>query len=317
MKTNKVKGLLCGIVAAITYGMNPLGALNLYTDGINADTVLFYRYGLAVVIIAILMLFQKQSFSIKKKELPTVLLLGVLFAISSLALFISFNHISAGIASTILFVYPVMVAVIMAVFFKEKITPIVVFSILLALVGISLLYQDDSGVAISTTGILLVMLSSLAYAVYIVVINKSSIDLPPLKITFYVMVFGTLTIFIHSLFESTNNLQVLTTPSMWGWAVMLAIFPTVISLVLMVIAVKELGSTPTAIMGALEPVTAVMISVVVFDEIFTNRLAYGILLILLAVVLIIAGKPLVMKLNHIFLKIKSVKSFKFIKPKHF
>lgn len=317
MKSDKMKGLFCGVVAAVTYGMNPLGALNLYAEGLNADTVLFYRYGLAVLIIAGLMFFQKQSFAIKKKEVIILMALGVLFAISSLSLFVSFKYISAGIASTILFIYPVMVAIIMAVFFKEKITKIVLFSIILAMIGIGLLYKDDSGATISTIGILLVMLSSLAYAVYIVVVNKASINLPPLKTTFYVMIFGSITILIHSIFDSANHLQILTTPSMWGWALMLAVFPTVISLVLMVVAVKELGSTPTAIMGALEPVTAVVISVAIFDELFTERLAYGILLILLAVVLIIAGKPLLMSVNKSLLKMKSTKTYKRIKPKHF
>lgn len=56
----------------------------------------------------------------------------------------SYNYMDAGIASTILFVYPVMVAVIMGIFFKEKISAITVFSILLALSGIALLYQETA-----------------------------------------------------------------------------------------------------------------------------------------------------------------------------
>lgn len=308
MSPSKIKGVTCGVVAAITYGMNPLGALSLYADGINPDTVLFYRYGLAAIILAGLMLLKKESFAIRKSELLIVSILGVLFAISSISLFVSFKHMNAGIASSILFVYPIMVAAIMAIFFKEKITITTIFSILLSLAGISLLYKDESGATLSTIGVLLVMLSSLAYAVYIVIVNKSSISLPPVKLTFYVMIFGTATIVVHSLFDATSNLQVLSTPSMWGWAVMLAVLPTVVSLVLMVVAVKELGSTPTAIMGALEPVTAVFIGVIVFNEAFTPRLTYGISMILLAVILIIGGKPFIHKMNNTIHKRKSIKS---------
>lgn len=309
--TNKVKGVACGVVAAITYGMNPLGALNLYAEGINTDTVLFYRYGLAVLILAVLMVLQRQTFTIHKKELLTVVILGVLFAVSSISLFGSFRYMDAGIASTILFVYPIMVAVIMAVFFKEKITAVVVLSILLSLAGIALLYQDESGATLSTVGVMMVMLSSLAYAIYIVIVNKSSISLPPVKMTFFVMIFGTITIAVHSLFDTSNHLQILTTTSMWGWAVMLAVFPTVVSLVLMVVAVKELGSTPTAIMGALEPVTAVVIGIAIFDEVFTLRMAYGILLILLAVVLIITGK---LMFDKAYAKVHKMKSAKVFRP---
>lgn len=289
---SKIKGVVCGIIAAITYGTNPLGALNLYAEGINPPSVLFYRYGLSVIILAVLLLLQKQSFRVTMKELGISAMLGVIFAISSLSLFISFKYMDAGVASTILFVYPIMVAIIMAVFFKEKINVVTVLSILLALAGIGLLYQGEGGGVLSTVGVLLVLLSSLTYAVYIVVVNRSSINLSPVKLTFFVMLFGTATIVVYSLLSESGRLQLLTTPAMWGWATMLAVLPTVISLVLMVIAVKEIGSTPTAIMGALEPVTAVIIGVAVFHENFSLRLGIGIIMILIAVILIIAGKSI-------------------------
>lgn len=298
MGRNKTKGYICGIIAAITYGMNPLGALNLYAEGINPDSVLFYRYGLSVVILAILMIFTRETFRMNKKELGTTLFLGVIFAVSSLSLFNSFKHMDAGIACTILFVYPVMVAVIMAVFFREKVNIVTILSIILALAGIALLYRGEGGGTLSTVGVMLVLLSSLTYAVYIVVVNRSSINLSPVKLTFFVMLFGTATIVLHSLMRPANHLQLLTTPEMWGWALMLAVVPTVTSLILMTIAVKEIGSTPTAIMGALEPLTAVIIGVMVFNETFTPRLATGIVMILIAVILIIAGKPLMEKVRR-------------------
>lgn len=306
MKSGKLKGIICGIVAAITYGTNPLGALHLYEDGINPNSVLFYRYSLAVIILGGLIFLQKKSFLISKKEISVLAVLGVIFAMSSITLFASFKYINAGIACTMLFIYPVMVALIMAIFFKEKITLITVLSIVLSLTGIGLLYKDDSGAALSTFGIVLIMLSSLAYSVYIVIVNKSSISVPPLRMTFYVMVFGTITILIYSFF--TEPIQKLTTPEMWGWTLMLAILPTIVSLILMVIAVKELGSTPTAIMGALEPVTAVIIGIIIFHDPFTSRLALGILLILLGVTLIIAGKPLMHKVSQIITVRKKRKS---------
>ncbi len=288
--TTKTKGYICGIIAAITYGMNPLGALSLYNEGINTDTVIFYRYGLAAVLLAVIMLVQRTSLRVTLKELSILAVLGVLFAISSLSLFGSFHYMDAGVASTILFVYPVMVAIMMSVFFKERLTLITMFSILLALSGIGLLSQGADGGTLSAIGVLLVMISSLMYAIYMVIVNQSPLRMPAVKMTFYVMLFSILTVVLHSFTGEGNQLQLLTTVSMWGWALMLALVPTVISLVLMVVAIKAIGSTPTAIMGALEPLTAVVIGVTIFNEAFTLRLSIGIVLILMAVMLIITGK---------------------------
>lgn len=286
----KLKGVICGVVAAISYGTNPLGALFLYKEGVNASSVLFYRFSLAAIILGILMLVQKTSFKVTKKELGVLACLGLVFGISSLSLFTSFNYLDAGIASSLLFVYPVMVAVIMAIFFKEKISFATVVSICLALGGIALLYKNETGATLSTLGVVLVMISSLSYALYIIIVNKSTMLMSSVKLTFYVLLFCVSTIIIRSFFGEGNHIQLLTTPSMWGWALMLALIPTIVSLILMVIAVHHIGSTPTAIMGALEPLTAVMIGVLVFGEVLTTRVAIGILMILLGVIIIIASK---------------------------
>ncbi len=289
---SKVKGTICGILAAISYGTNPLGALNLYADGLNANSVIFYRYALATLILAAIMIIQRKSFAVTRREFKVLLALGVLMAGSSLALYCSFNFMDAGIASTILFVYPVMVAVIMAVFFKEKVTPVTIVSIVMALSGISMLYKGGDGAVLSTVGVILVIISSLTYAVYIVVVNKSSLRMSSVKLTFYVLFIGTLMIILYSFTGDSARLQSITSIHSLFYALLLAVFPTVISLILMVIAVHNVGSTPTAVMGALEPITAVCIGVFVFGEVFTMRLAVGCLLILAAVTLIVAGKAL-------------------------
>lgn len=308
---SKLKGTLCSIGAAVSYGLNPLGALPLYSQGINTNTVLFFRYGLAVVLLALFMLFKRQSFAITKKETSILVALGILFAMSSLTLFLSFHYMGAGIACTLLFVYPVMVAVMMTVFFKEKLTIITILSIILALSGIALLYKGNDGDVLNITGVILVMISSLTYAIYIIVVNKSPLRISSVKLTFYVLLFGVIFLIIYSLAGAPNNyIQMLTTPEIWFYALILALFPTVISLLLMVVAVHEIGSTPTAIMGALEPLTAVVIGVVMFGEQLTLRMATGVLMILVAVLFIIAGKSLTVnkittvigRLGHVVVK---------------
>lgn len=288
---SKLKGYLCGIGAAVCYGTNPLGALYLYEDGINANSVLFYRFALAVVMLGMLMAARRKSLKVSRRELSLLCALGVVFSTSSITLYFSFCFMDAGIASTLLFVYPVMVAVIMALLFKERLPAVSVFAIMLALSGIAMLYHGDGGATLSTRGVMLVMFSSLSYAVYIVVVNKSPLRMSSMKLTFYVLFFGMLTVLTNS-FITGLHIQMLTTLRMWSCAFMLALLPTVFSLVLMTISVHETGSTPTAVMGALEPLTAVVIGVAVFGEQLTPRLAAGILLILTAVIMIIAGKSL-------------------------
>jgi drug/metabolite transporter (DMT)-like permease len=286
----KHKGIICGILAAVCYGTNPFGALPLYEEGVNTASVLFYRFFMAVLMLAIMLIVQRKSFSVTKGELKVLGSLGMLFAASSITYYQSFHFMDAGIASTILFVYPVMVAVIMATFFREKVTASTITSIILALIGIGLLYKGDAGVALSTMGVLLVMVSSLTYAIYIVIVNQSSIRMSSLKLTFHVLLICMTCLLAYSFTSPELHLMLPPSPRAWFFACWLGLVPTVLSLVFMTIAVHEVGATPTAIMGALEPLTAVAIGVMVFNELLTFRLAIGIVLILSAVLLIVMGK---------------------------
>lgn len=287
--SDKVKGVIFGAVAAATYGMNPLFTLPLYKEGMTTDTVLFYRYILAVAILGVLMKRKKIPFALKSGEVVPSIAGGLLFAVSSLTLFISYQYMDAGIASTLLFVYPVMVAVIMALFFKEKVSALTMLSILLSLSGIALLYKGEGGETLSLWGVCLVMVSSLSYAIYIVGVNQSKLrEMPTVKLTFYVLLFGLAVYFVR--LKCGMDLQWI--PSWGGLAniVMIATLPTVISLWCTALSIHYLGSTPTAILGALEPVTAVFFGVMVFGESLTPRLVAGIALIIIAVTMIIAGQ---------------------------
>lgn len=287
-----IKGYIAGIVAAIAYGTNPLGALFLYAEGFNPTSVIFYRFIFAVAILGCILLIQRTPFRITKFEFKVLLSLGLLFAASALTLYSSFKHLDSGVASTILFSYPVMVAIIMAVFFKERASGMMILSIVLSVVGILLLYQGDGDAQMSLLGIVLVLISSLTYAVYIVIVNQTKISMPPFKMTFYIMLFAAVAIVGCSFLFPDSHLMPISSTKAFGWICMVAIVPTIIAMTLLNIGIRFAGSTPTAIMGALEPVTAVCISVFVFDGLFTFRLLLGIVLILSAVILIIFNNNL-------------------------
>ena len=284
----KAKGYILGSIAAASYGMNPLFALPLYKAGMDPDSVLFFRYLFAIPLLGIMIKARGRSFKIQRKETFPLIIMGLLVALSSLTLFLSYNYMAAGIASTLLFVYPIMVALIMAMVFKEKLALQTIVCMLLALGGIGLLYKSEDGSTLSLIGTLLVFASSLSYAIYIVGINQTSLkNVATLKVTFYVLLFG-LSLFVARLLYS----GVLNTPDQWYlWAnlLALAVFPTAISFLCTTGAIQYIGSTPTAILGALEPVTAIFFGIAVFGESLTVRESFGLVMIIVAVTFVIAG----------------------------
>ena len=291
----KTKGYILGTIAAASYGMNPLFALPLYEDGMNPDSVLFFRYLFAIPLLGIMLKVRGRSFKTNKKETFLLIVMGLMVAISSLTLFQSYNYMDAGIASTLLFVYPIMVALIMAFVFKEKVTLQTAFCIVMALGGIGLLYKNSDGSTLDFVGTVLVFISALSYAIYIVAVNQTALkNVATLKVTFYVLLFG-LSLFLVRLGINENLLL----PSkwyLWGNLLSLGIFPTAISFLCTTSSIQYIGSTPTAILGALEPVTAIFFGITVFGEVLTGRECVGLVMIITAVTFVIAGSNITVQL---------------------
>ena len=291
----KTKGYLLGAFAAASYGLNPTFALPLYSAGLNTLSVLLLRYGLALPMIALMIFLRGRSFRVAWNSLLGIVWLGILMSTSSLTLFVSYNYMPAGIASSILFVYPILVALIMTLFYKEKLTMQTLLCLLLALSGIVMLYNVGDGETLSLAGTIIVLISALSYAVYMVEINKPRMaGIATLTILFYLLITGILIFSVIMIAGSAMGVARLrlTLPDTWYlWldAVALALFPTVVSLVCTTSSIQIIGPTPTAILGALEPVTAVVMGVIFFDEGMTAREAFGITMIVVAVSFVIAG----------------------------
>lgn len=288
MKTY-TKGIINGIVASVSYGTNPLFSLPMYSNGIGVNSVLFYRYFLASVFFFIWIKFVKKiSLKISLKECSQLFCLGLLFSLSSLTLFNSFNYIASGIACTILFIYPILVALIMYLFYKEKITKSVVCAIFLTSIGI--LFLSKSTGKLNLYGIEQVLLSALLYSLYIVFVNttKTIARMQAEKLSFYVMLFGLLVYIVNLKF--CTELQPLNTPFLWVCAIGLSLLPTIISVETINKAIRIIGSSKTAVLGALEPITANIIGIILFHEIITLKIFTGICLIISGVLLIILHK---------------------------
>lgn len=283
---SKLKGYLYGSISAATYGLVPLFSLPIMAKDVPFDTILCYRFLLASLIIAGVMKIKKISFKISGKEFATLTILGLLFALCAIFLLFSYEYMAAGIATTILFLYPLFVAVIMAILFKERINAVTGICMAIAMCGVAMLYWGDDSGALNPMGILYIVLSGLTYALYIVTVNKSNVgEMSGLKLTFYSMSIAALLFFIKAV--AGEGLSVLPDNMAYVNLLLLGIIPTVISCVTLVYAVQYIGSTYTAVLGALDPVTAVIVGILVFSEPFTPNLAIGILMIIGAVTLII------------------------------
>lgn len=279
----KARGYILAAVSAVTYGLIPLFILPIKEIQFSLNVTLFYRFLIASLCIGALLLYRKENLKPSKKEIQVFLSLGVLFALSSDFLFLAYDHLSAGIASTILFVYPVIVALIMAIFYHEKITKITAIALFITLIGVYFLSTRNSAFDINFIGVLIALTSALSYAIYIVRVNKAKISASGMKTTFYSILFSATYYLVKSIVLKQS--LVLPNYTILAEIAVFALITSVISITTLVYAIKYIGSIPTAIMGALEPVVAVAISVTLFNEALTLNLVVGIILILAGVMI--------------------------------
>lgn len=292
---SSVRGATCGVIAAVAYGTNPLFSLNLYAAGMDVESVLFYRFAFAALVLAAAMLLTRHSLAVSRRQLMALVPAGVVFAMSSQTLYQSFLYMDAGVACSILFIYPILVAVIMTLFFHERASLLTYGCIALATAGIAMLYQGDGSGALSTVGLMLVVASSMCYALYIVGVDHSVLrTVPSARMTFWVLASGAAVFFALSGFGARLH-PIGADLAVVANVVGVALVPTIIPILFINIAIKDVGPTYSAIIGALEPVTALVIGASVFGEHITGRIALGALMILVAVTLIVA-RPLLHRL---------------------
>ena len=282
--SDTLKGYLFALVSALTYGMIPLFMIPLKKMGFfSVDTALFYRFLIAAfLILGYLVFYQKESIKINLKEGIIFSILGLFYALSAEFLFIAYDFLSPGIASTIFFIYPIMVALILGIFFKEKITLATTISLIVVVVGVGLLSIKDN-FEINYIGLFVSLLGALMYALYMIIVNKTKIKASGVKVSFYSMVFASLFFLVKTLV--LGNSVAIPSLKIGTHLTLFALITTALSVVSLVYGIKYIGSTPTAIMGAVEPIVAVMISVGLFGEALTFSLIAGVIIIISGVLI--------------------------------
>ena len=289
MKNAALVGTIAALLAAIGYGFIPFFTLPIKqgepSDFMSDPSILFYRFGFAALVIGLVMLVRRQDFKVTRGELVTLIYLSFISDGSALFLIDGYNYMSSGVATTLHFMYPVVTALLMMTFYHEARRLSTIFAIIMSVAGVGVLCWDPTGHT-SLQGIIIVLISAVCYALYLIRVNRSrAAHMDSLKLVFYILFIGALIFLAEALRQ--NSFQPISSSLQFGNLVALALICTIVTNVCLVVSVKRIGSTMTAVIGALEPLTAVVVGCLVFHEAFTWQVLTGILLIIPAVVIII------------------------------
>lgn len=279
-------GAIQAIFSSIFFGFIPFFTLPLYELGFTSDLTLFYRFGTACLIMGIILFFKKQSFAITRSSLLSLALHGTNYFLIALFLFLALSYADSGIVTTIFYTNPVFVLLLSIFFFKERLEFYKLVLILCTSFGVAMLSgMLSSHINISMLGMLFSLLAGIGYAVYIILLMKlPATDLKRDVFSFYLFLFGALSSGIYTLIS--GNMLFPTEYKAWYNIFGSALITGVISNLLLIYALPKIGTVFVAIFGVMEPLTAVFIGILVFNEEMNMVKALGILIIVISIILL-------------------------------
>ena len=289
LSKNAIIGYPAGIITGITYGLNPLFAVPLMNNGASIESILFFRYTFAVVLLASFLILTRQSFRITARQAGVLLALGLLYTSSSIFLFEAYNYIASGLATTLIFLYPVLVAIIM-VFLRVVPSWPVWLSIAATFGGVIIMTQGSGGDSLNPIGVALSLGSALVYALFIVIINRSKAiaQISNTLLTFYSLTVGAIVFLGKISFSEAPISAGITTGGDWLNLAGLALLPTIVSTATLAIATRNIGATKASVLGVFEPITAILIGTLMFGEPLTTNILLGIGIAIVAVTFMIS-----------------------------
>lgn len=290
------RGTLAVILSAIMFGVMPITAKFIYSNGSNAMTLTLHRFFFSIPFLWIVMRIKGESIPIpRKQDLPKLLMVSFGIIATPILLYISYSYISTGLGTTLHFVYPVLVLIGGAVFFKQRVDLLRGIVCALCLAGIMAFYTP--GGSGSTFGILLALGSGLTFAAYVLLLDHGGLThYSPFQMAFYFGVIGTITLFILNIMFQTLTMNL--TPAGWIASILFGIGISGVAVVLFQYGVKQVGAQNTSLLSTFEPLTSVLVGILFMNEKLTPKSGIGIGLILLAIFILgIADrkKPVVTK----------------------
>lgn len=284
----RTKGLLATMISAVFFGFIPLFVKTICAGGGNSVSAAFYRFFLSVPVLYIYLKAQGISMRITRTEFAKIALITIFgYGGTAVLLFSSYNFIPSGMSTTIHFMYPVFTILGCMIFFKEKVSPLKLLCVALCFGGILLFYNGESGG--SVLGMALSFLSGVTYAFYTIYLEKSGLQkMENLKLIFYMNTVAAAMILVMALLTAQFTLRL--TPLAWGTAAFFATATSLIGVLGYQIGVKCIGPQNAAILSTFEPITSVIVGVLVYREAFSARTLLGCLCVLSAVVIVVKMK---------------------------
>lgn len=286
-----LNGLFYAAISSASFGFSPLFSIALITAGLTHFDILSYRWLTAAIVLVIYAAAKGKSLRFNSYgEFWKTVLLSALRAITSVTLLIGYANIASGIASTINFMYPVIVTLCMMIFFGEKVSWVNVGAVLLSVIGVYLMAAGD-GLQVTggntVLGLTCSIISAVSFAAYYIIMKRAKADkIEAVKFTTWVMLLSAIYFIIGGL-TVDGGITIVRNPVQWGYILGLGLWSTMVSNFTGVKAVRRIGPTLTSILGALQPLTAVVLGVLFLDEHLGVSTVIGISLILVAVIMIV------------------------------
>lgn len=277
-----IKGYIFAVLSAIIYGCMPLMAKYIYADGVTPATLVFLRNLLALPSLAILALAKNKTLKVPVKSLFSISVISFFgCCVTPILLFSSYNYIASGTATVFHFVYPAIVVLAGIFFLKKKAHIGTLVSVAVCFVGICLFY--DPNVTFNIKGSALSLLSGITFAVYVVLLSNFKYgEVSGFLFSFYVAAVSSIMTFIICL--ATHSLSFPSSLSGWGLCVLFAVAVTTVAVVLFQQSTFLIGGEKTSILSVLEPITSIVVGIILFDEPIVLRILIGSALVIAAAV---------------------------------
>lgn len=281
--SDKIKGIFYIAIASIAFGIMPILAKLAYKGGANAINTLALRFTFASIILFFYIKTKKLSLRLNKDQIKLILFMGVIgYSMTSILLFIAYNYIDVGIAGMILHTYPLMVMVLSIVIYKEKFKLKKFLYLMVTTTGVFIMLDVKVG-SINTIGVVLVLLSALCYAIYVLGASNDKVkNINSYVMTFYISVIsaivGSATGIVTNSFNNPINFYGIIS------ILLIAFISTVVALMAFLKGVKLIGPTNSAIFSALEPIVSLVLGVIVLGESISFKIIIGSTIIILAMI---------------------------------
>lgn len=287
----RINGIFYAAISSASFGFSPLFSIGLLAAGLSNFDVLSYRWGIAGIVLMIYSFIKKKTLRFNSfDEVWKVILLSALRSITSVTLLIGYANISTGIASTINFMYPIVVALCMMMFFGDRKSPVDIAAIAVSFFGVYLIASGDSLIiegGNTTLGLTCSIISALSFAAYYILMKQIKADkIEVVKFTTWIMLLSAI-YFIVCAFIFEGKLTVVTEGKSWLYILGLGLWSTMVSNFTGVKAIRRIGPTLTSILGALQPLTAVILGVIFLHEHLYMRSLIGIVMIMAAVSIVV------------------------------